>query len=108
MRRQRPRSPSFENQDSSASAFYIRRFAEPDTPALIAISEAVYPEYRHDAAWRAAEQLDSERFTSYRYVAEAGDIIGYGAIRYLRERQGRVDLMVRPDHQRRGVGTKIL
>jgi len=88
--------------------FRIRSFAEPDDSAVIAISDAIYPEYRQDGTWHAAGQFDSERRTGYRYVADAGGIIGYGAIRYLREGQGRIDLMVHPDCQRRGVGTKIL
>jgi len=93
---------------SMAMQFCIRGLAHQDIANVIAISDAIYPEYREDEGWRAAEQFDSERFTSYRYVGEAVDIIGYGAIRYMRELQGRIDLMVRPDHQRRGVGGKIL
>ena len=48
-----------------------------------------YPECQ-DETWRAAEQFDSQHCTSYRYVGGAGDIIAYGAIRYLREGQGRM------------------
>src|SRR5215467_1839716 len=88
--------------------FCVRGFAEADTADVIAISNAIYPEYRQDETWHAAQQFDSERCAGYRYVADADGILGYGAIRYLREGQGRIDLMVHPEHQRRGIGTNIL
>jgi GNAT superfamily N-acetyltransferase len=88
--------------------FRFREFSETDTAAVIAINDAIYPEYRNDEIWHAAEQFDSQRVTTFRYVAEAGPIIGYGAIRYLRERQARIDLVVHPEYRQRGAGTKIL
>jgi len=88
--------------------FCVRGFAEADTADVIAISNAIYPEYRQDETWHAAQQFDSERCAGYRYVADADGILGYGAIRYLREGQGRIDLMVHPEYQRRGIGTNIL
>jgi GNAT superfamily N-acetyltransferase len=88
--------------------YRLRRFTENDRAAVIAMGDAIYPEYRQHEAWHAAEQFDFERVTSYRYVAECSAIVGYGAIRYLRERQARIDLMVHPEYQRRGAGTKIL
>jgi GNAT superfamily N-acetyltransferase len=87
--------------------FQIRTFAEADRAAVIAMCDTIYPEYR-EGGWHAAEQFDSERFTSYRYVAEARHLLGYAAIRYLRQGHGRVDLMVLPEWRRRGVGTGLM
>jgi GNAT superfamily N-acetyltransferase len=87
--------------------FPIRPFREADTPTVIAIGDAIYPEYREDG-WHAAEQFESERITSYRYVAEADRVAGYGAIRYLRDGHGRIDLMVHPEWQCGGIGGKLL
>ncbi|MGH9821780.1 MAG: hypothetical protein ACREDR_00755 [Blastocatellia bacterium] len=84
--------------------YQVRPFRETDLGEVIAISDSIYPEYRENG-WHAAEQFESERFTRYRYVAESTRLPGYGANRYLREGQGRIDVMVHPQWQRGGIGS---
>ncbi|HYM00813.1 MAG TPA: hypothetical protein VEZ90_17790 [Blastocatellia bacterium] len=74
--------------------FQIRQFVDSDAAAVDAINDAIYPEYR-DAGSHAAEQFDVQRFTPYRYLAEAQNVVGYGiatalklsAIKYARDAQ---------------------
>jgi GNAT superfamily N-acetyltransferase len=87
--------------------FDIRKFGEEDRETVMAIGSAIYPEYQGDC-WHAASQFDSERVTPYRYVAVADEILGYGAIRYLRQGHGRIDLIVSPRWQRHGVGSRLM
>ena len=87
--------------------YQVRPFRETDAGEVISISDSIYPKYRENG-WRPAEQFESECFTNYRYVAESTRLLGYGAIRYLREGQGRIDVMVHPQWQRGGVGSNLI
>src|SRR5215831_10646144 len=82
-------------------------FDAADTAAVVAIQHTIFPEYEKES-WHAGGQFDSERVTPYRYVAAAKELLAYGAIRYLRQSHGRIDLMVHPRWQRHGIGTNLI
>jgi GNAT superfamily N-acetyltransferase len=94
----------------------VRRFAEPDLAACLAISNALDPAsqvslpeaQREDAAWNAT------RYHRSRYVAEdaSGRILGWGEIAHTPwqshpDKYG-LSLEVNPGHRRRGVGGLLL
>ena len=98
------------------TAIRVRRFAEPDLMACLAISNAMDPAHpvslsearRDDDAWNA------ERHYRSRYVAEeeGGGILGWGQIAHtpwqFHPHKYGLGLEVDPGHRRRGVGGLLL
>jgi GNAT superfamily N-acetyltransferase len=94
----------------------VRRFAEPDLMACLAITNAMDPAHpvslsearRDDDAWNA------ERHYRSRYVAEeaGGGILGWGQIAHtpwqFHPHKYGLHLEVEPEHRRRGVGGLLL
>jgi len=94
----------------------VRRFAESDLTACLAIGNTVDPAHpvslsearRDDDAWNA------ERYHRSRFVAEeeGGGILGWGQIAHtpwqLHPHKYRLSLEVHPEHRRRGVGGLLL
>src|SRR5919202_64649 len=92
--------------------FRVRPYREYDAAAIVAMSDAIYPEYRLDPeSWHPAEQYDNVDVSPFKHVAVdrlTGEIAGYGAIRTTRLPYARLDLMVHPQWQRRGAGSLLL
>src|SRR6266508_6315672 len=87
-------------------------YGDHDYDTVVALHDAVYPTYRTQPdVWHAATQFDELRARLHRCIARdtaTQQLIGYGALRSVRARQARLDLMVHPAWQRRGVGQGLL
>src|SRR5207245_11220652 len=94
----------------------IRPFEERDYEAVVAVSNAVFP----DRPWTADElryedtHLDRTKYALERYVAvdpQAGGTCGYGEIRHLPlnfdSRNFGMTIRVSPDLSRRGLGARL-
>lgn len=94
----------------------IRPFEEHDYDAAVRISNAIFPdqpgtveEWRYDD-----EHFDRSRYVLERYVAEdpsTGEVVGLAAVRHIpwnfHPQRFEVNVRVPPDHQRRGIGTRL-
>lgn len=94
--------------------FHLRRRKEADRDDPVAVRDAVYPEYRdRRVVWSAAHQLDAPRSAPHRFVVEIAstrEVIAYAGIWPWDVQTGRyrLDLIVHPRWQRRGVGDLLL
>jgi ribosomal protein S18 acetylase RimI-like enzyme len=94
--------------------FALRPATPDDDEDLVALRDAVYPEYAGDPPeLRLATQLDAPRDAPYRHVAieaAVNRVVGYAAAWpwKARERKYRMDLIVHPSCRRRGLGTMLL
>lgn len=92
----------------------LRPFRDDDYPRMVQISNRIYTDYvwserefRHkDETW------DLRRYVKLRLVAEAdGHIVGFGQFNHMAHqfnpRKYALDIQVDPEHQRRGVGTRL-
>ncbi|MBN2170481.1 MAG: GNAT family N-acetyltransferase [Candidatus Krumholzibacteriota bacterium] len=88
----------------------IRQFTEDDYAAMVAVFNAVYPEYRDaEASWRHRDAKKEARIDWGRFVAEVdGRIAGLATWDQFscayHPRKFMVEVMVHPDHRRRGIG----
>ncbi len=93
----------------------IRRFTERDYPAVNALSTAVYPDFPwSDEEFRHSDSFyDGERLKMGRIVAEeAGSrMVGWAHWHHSTDtyhpQKFSIDLTVRPDQQRRGIGGRL-
>ena len=58
--------------------------------------------------WQPCQQIESLDQPSSRYVFEDGTVNGYGAAYQLDETHYRLNLIVHPDHLRKGIGLQLL
>lgn len=94
--------------------FEVRRWSEQDREHVVAVRNAVYPEYQNEReTWLAAHQLDAPQTAPHRWVIEehaTRSIIAYAGNWPWNSATGRyrLDLIVHPRRQRRGAGDLLL
>mgnify|MGYP001258245345 CR=1 FL=1 len=103
-------------RDPGALVEYVglRRLTEADADGVVSLYNSVYP-YRklHVEAWRLDDRkFDESRYPRRRWLAVSTiteEVIGYGCVwNTLAPRKYRLDVLVRPDWRRRGVGSRLL
>lgn len=86
-------------------------FKEEHREAVMGIENAIFPEYQNDSVnWRAGQQFDDPTQACSKYVAVEINrdlLVGYGAIRTTYPHRYRLNLMVDPEWQRRGIGRTL-
>lgn len=93
----------------------IRRFEDRDYPAVVAVTNAVFPD-RHETVeeWRYDDEHFDQRCVRQRFVAEdpaTGAVAGEGDVRNMQwayhPHKFVMDIRVHPAHRRRGIGSAL-
>jgi GNAT superfamily N-acetyltransferase len=99
----------------ASTGITIRLFGSRDYEAVVAVSNAVFPDRPSTAEeWRYDDEHFEKRYVNERYVAaqpEDGQLLGYAGLWHMPwafdPKKFGVEIRVRPDAQRRGIGLRL-
>jgi GNAT superfamily N-acetyltransferase len=102
-------------QRPTSTAITIRLFGTRDYEAVVAVNNAVFPDRPSTAEeWRYDDEHFDKQYVNERYVAErpdTGEIVGFGGLWHvpwaLHPRRFGMEIRVRPDARRRGIGSAL-
>ena len=87
----------------------VTLFCESHREGVLAIKDATFASMNlGQFVWQPCQQIESLDQPSSRYVFEDGTVKGYGAAYKLDETHYRLNLIVHPDHLRKGIGSQLL
>lgn len=87
----------------------VTLFCESHREGVLAIKDATFASMNlGQFVWQPCQQIESLDQPSSRYVFEDSTLKGYGAAYQLDETHYRLNLIVHPDHLRKGIGSQLL
>lgn len=87
----------------------VTLFCDSHREGVLAIKDATFASMNlGQFVWQPCQQIESLDQPSFRYVFEDGGVKGYGAGYQLDDTHFRLNLIVEPNHLRKGIGSQLL